>query len=185
VICFPPFARPDFQGPSDTCKYVTAADLSDPKAPSFDSYTVPTEEKISNPKLDLSNNSIAKRYQTVLRQELNNGANFAGHYRVAIWGCGSSCAMFAVINLKTGHVITPEGLTSVSGNHLAADDFLSNTESESWGFRYRIGSKLLVLLGTLREDEAREGAFYFALDNEKLLPVHSTVVKKHCENPKP
>jgi len=92
--------------------------------------------------------------------------------------------MFAVINLKTGHVITPEGLASVSGNHLAADDFLPNTESECWGFRYRIESKLLVLVGTLDEDEAREGAFYFVLQNEKLLPVHSTVVKKNCENVK-
>src|SRR5271156_2810076 len=114
LILFPAFARPDFQTPPDTCKFVTAADLSDPKAPRFDSYAVPTEGKISNPKLDPSSNSIAKRYQTVLRQELHNGANFAGHYRVAIWGCGSSCAMFAVINLKTGHVITPEGLASVS-----------------------------------------------------------------------
>jgi hypothetical protein len=177
-------AQPNLQTPSDTCAFVTAAVLSDPKAPSFDSYAVPIEEKISNPKLELSSNTIAKRYQTVLRQELHNGPNFAGHYRVAIWGCGTSCAMFAVINLKTGQIITAEGLTSVSGNHLAADDFLSNTGSESWGFRYKTGSKLLVLVGTLDEDESREGAFYFVLQNEKLIPIHSTVVKKNCENVK-
>jgi len=93
--------------------------------------------------------------------------------------------MFAVINLKTGQIITAEGLTSVSGNYLVADEFLPNTESESWGFRYGTRSKLLVLVGALDEDESREGAFYFVLQNEKLLPVHSTIVKKPCENLKP
>jgi len=93
--------------------------------------------------------------------------------------------MFAVINVRTGQIITAQGLTSVSGTHLAADDFLANTESETWGFRYRTGSKLLVLVGTLDEDESRQGAFYFVLQNEKLLLIHSTVVKKNCENVRP
>jgi len=93
--------------------------------------------------------------------------------------------MFAVINLKTGQVITAEGLTSVSGDQLEAEDFLPNAGGESWGLRFKTGSKLLVLVGTLDEDESREGAFYFVLQNEKLLPIYSTVVKKHCENTKP
>jgi len=167
------------------CRSITAADLSDPKAPSFESFPSAKEGKFSHAKLDLSSNSLAKTYRTVLHQELAKGPNYAGHYRVAIWGCGSSCAMFAVINLKTGQIITAEGLTSVSGNYLVADEFLPNTESESWGFRYGTRSKLLVLVGALDEDESREGAFYFVLQNEKLLPVHSTIVKKPCENLKP
>jgi len=184
VISLPTFAQPNHQSPSDTCRLITAADLSDSKAPTFEFLPSAREGEFPYAKLDLSSNPIAKTYRTVLRQELAKGPNYAGHYRVAIWGCGSSCAMFAVINLKTGQVITAEGLTSVSGNHLAVDDFLPNTESESWGFRYRIGSKLLVLVGTLDEDESREGAFYFVLQSEKLLPIHSTVVTKNCENVK-
>jgi hypothetical protein len=184
LIFFPVLARPNVQTPSEPCKFVTAADLSDPKAPRFESYAAAPEDKIASPKLDLSSNPIAKRYQTVLRRELHHRANFAGHYRLAIWGCGSSCAMFAVIDLKTGQIITVEGLNSVGGNHLAADDFLPDTESGSWGFRFGTGSKLLVLVGTLDEDESREGAFYFVLQNEKLVPIHSTVVKKNCENVK-
>jgi hypothetical protein len=185
LISFPAFARTDFQTPSDACRIVTAADLADPKAPSFESYAVQTEAKVSNPKLDLSSNPVGKTYRTTLRQELRKGPNFAGHYRLAIWGCGSSCVMFAVINLKTGQVITAEGLTSVSGDQLEAEDFLPNAGGESWGLRFKTGSKLLVLVGTLDEDESREGAFYFVLQNEKLLPIYSTVVKKHCENTKP
>jgi hypothetical protein len=185
LMSFPAFARPDFQTPSDRCKFVTTANLSDPEAPRFDSYPVLTEEKVSNPKLDLSSNPIAKRYRTVLRYQVSEGSNFAGHYRVATWGCGMTCAMFAVVNLKTGQVITPKRASSVFGIHLAADDFLPNAETGGWGFRYTTRSNLLVLVGMLDEDESRDGAFYFALQNEKLIPIHSTIVKKNCENVNP
>jgi hypothetical protein len=43
-------------------------------------------------------------------------------------------------------------------------------------------SRLLVVLGDLDEDESREGAFYFVLDHERLRLIHSTQVKKSCEN---
>jgi hypothetical protein len=39
-----------------------------------------------------------------------------------------------------------------------------------------------VILGDLDEDESREGAFYFVLNDERLRLIHSTLVKKNCEN---
>ncbi len=167
------------------CRFVTAADLSDPKAPTFKSYPVTTRETVSSPKLDLTSNPIAKRYRTVLRREVGKGSNYAGHYRIAFWGCGTSCAMFAVVNLKTGRVITPHGFTTVSGVHLAADEFLPNTESDGWAFRYKSDSTLLVVVGALDENESRQGAFYFVLKGETLRQVHSTVVRKNSEEVKP
>ena len=41
---------------------------------------------------------------------------------MAIWGCGTSCAMFAIVNLKTGRVITPEGFHSTSTVYFDVDD---------------------------------------------------------------
>src|SRR5262245_16415153 len=94
--------RPDQQEdvPSafDKCRIVTAADLTDSKAPSFATYRVSVVLSKANAKLDLASNPIAKEFRTVLQQELAKGPNFAGHYRVAAWGCGSSCTMFAVID---------------------------------------------------------------------------------------
>jgi len=113
------------------------------------------------------------------------GANFAGHYRVAFWGCGASCAMFAVVNLITGRVITPKEFATVVGIHLAADDFLSGTASSGWGFRFKNDSNLLVALGAPDEDESRSGAYYFLLEGEKLRLVHTTRINKNCENAKP
>lgn len=159
----------------DKC-LVSSADLVDKKAPTFAAYRAKSPETVENPKLDLKSNPIARVYRTLLRQEVTLGPNFAGHYRVAIWGCGSSCAMFAVVNLKTGRVITPEGFHSTSTVYFDVDD----KKIKVFGFRK--DSKLLVILGDLDEDESREGAFYLVLENEHLRLVHSTRVTKDCEN---
>jgi hypothetical protein len=175
----------DAPAPSEDCRFIKAADLSDAKAPTFGGYPTRTHEEISTASLDLESNPIAKTYRTVLRREMAEGPNYAGHYRVAIWGCGASCAMFAVVNLKTGNVITANGFTTVIGAHLLADDFLPGTKSDGWGFRYENGSSLLVVLGEIDEDESRDGAYYFVLQNEALRLIHTTHVNKSCGDPKP
>lgn len=174
----------DIQSTLDKCRLVTSADLADAKAPTFASYRVTVPEVSSTPKLDLKSNPIARTYRTVLGQEIARGPNFAGHYRVAIWGCGSSCAMFAVVNLNTGRVITPNGFQATGTVHFDVDDkkFFRGSQSEDEVIGFRKDSGLLVILGDLDDDESREGAFYFVLENEHLRLVHSTPIMKHCEN---
>jgi hypothetical protein len=140
-----------------------AKDLTDQSAPKFEAYPSATHPLTGPVKLDLRSNPIAKRYRTLITQEMRHGANFAGYYRVVIWGCGSSCAQFAVVNLKTGRAITASDVNSVSDVHFAADDFLPKTDSDSWGFRFMKNSRLLVLIGALNEDDSKAGAFYYVL----------------------
>jgi hypothetical protein len=168
----------------DKCRAVTPEDVTDKRAPSFAAYRVTSPETVENPSLNLKSNPIAPTYRTVLRQETAQGPNFAGHYRVAVWGCGSSCSMFAVVNLDTGRVITPEGFSHTSGVHFGVDTQKLFPESQMdyslLGFTK--DSRLLVVLGDLDEDESREGAFYFVLDHERLRLIHSTSVTRDCEN---
>jgi hypothetical protein len=168
----------------DKCRTVTSVDLADEKAPTFVAYPVSSTETVENPKLDLKSNAIARMYRTVLRQEISLGPNFAGHYRVAVWGCGSSCAMFAVVNLKTGRVITPDEFSHTSAVYFGVEswDVLPQSPRDNGLFGLRRDSRLLLVLGDLDEDENREGAFYLVLDNEHLRLVHSTLVQKDCEN---
>ena len=86
----------------EKCRIVTTGDLTDKQVPSFATYQVSSAETRESATLDLKSNPIARTYRTVLKGEMAEGPNFAGHNRVAVWGCGSSCAMFAVVNLKTG-----------------------------------------------------------------------------------
>jgi hypothetical protein len=92
--------------------------------------------------------------------------------------------MFAVVNLKTGRVITPQGFTAASTVYFGTEDekAIPDSQSEDGVLGFRKDSRLLVILGDLDEDESREGAFYFVLDHERLRLVHSTVVEKNCEH---
>src|SRR5258707_6087028 len=78
---------------SGDCRFITAADLFDPKAPVFEAYPSAGREHILNPKLDPISNPIAKRYRTVLRLEIALGSNYYEHYRDAILRCLASFAM--------------------------------------------------------------------------------------------
>lgn len=172
----------DSPSPFDKCRIVTSRDLLDAKAPHFDSYRVSIPKTWGKAKLDVSSNPTARTYRTLLRRELSQGPNFAGHYRIAVWGCGSSCAMFALLDAETGRVITPENFSHTSGVYFGVDNHLAfpESQSESGLFAFRKDSKLLVVLGDLDEDESREGAFYFVLDGERLKLVHTTFVTKDC-----
>ena len=45
-----------------------------------------------------------REFRTVLRQGAQKGPNFAGHYTVVEWGCGSNCVVFAVVDAANGKV---------------------------------------------------------------------------------
>jgi len=179
------FGQGNDPSPAEKCRFVTAADLADAAAPAFGEYPTAAAKVVSASQLDLKSNPIARRYRTVLRREMAEGPNYAGHYRLAFWGCGASCAMFAVINLRTGSVITPKEFGYVLGTNLAADDFLAGAPSDGWGFRFMRNSSLLVVLGAPDEDESKTGAYYFVLQDEKLHLIHTTIPTKNCENTKP
>jgi hypothetical protein len=187
VMVIPTFAfgQKNKPSPAEKCHFVTDADLSDAKAPAFGEYPTAAEKVAPARKLNLKSNPIATTYRTVLRREMAEGPNYAGHYRLAFWGCGASCAMFAVINLRTGSVITAKEFGYVLGTDLAADDFLPGTLSDGWGFRFKRNSSLLVVLGAPDEDESKTGAYYFVLRGEGLRLIHTTIPEKKCENARP
>jgi hypothetical protein len=165
------------------CRSIKANDLGDPNAPTFSNYPVALEDPVIHPKVDTRTTTIGRRYRTVLRNFIESGANYAGHYTVVVWGCGSSCSSFAVVNLKTGQVIVPTGINSVTGIHLdnTTEQFLPEGLHSYWGYRYRLDSSLLVLVGMLNEKESREGAYYFVMENDRLRQVYQTQVIKDCK----
>jgi hypothetical protein len=54
---------------------------------------------------DFKTDPAAWLYRTQIRTQCKTeGINFAGHYTLAIWGCGSSCKVIAVIDRITGKI---------------------------------------------------------------------------------
>ena len=58
--------------------------------------------KLAEP--DFNTNHDANRFVTRITKECENGINFAGHYTLVTWGCGSPCQSGVVVDRKTGDI---------------------------------------------------------------------------------
>jgi hypothetical protein len=94
------------------------------RAPTFEDFRV--EQTFKNPShpIDLSSHPQGRMYRTRLREAAVRPPDFAGHYVVAEWGCGTGCAVHRLIDLKTGGIY--------------------NAPSATRGFEYRIDSALVI-----------------------------------------
>jgi hypothetical protein len=93
--------------------------------PRFEAYPVHDTFTGTPAPVDLSSAQGARRFRTVLRAGAAKGPNFAGHYTVVQWGCGSPCQSYAIVDARTGRVRFGE-------------------ESLSVGTDFRLDSRLLV-----------------------------------------
>jgi len=72
--------------------------------PGFDDYPV---KKISKDKImvvDLKSHPKAGFFRSHLSEVKGRSANFAGHYVVVTWGCGTSCQTVALVEVKSGKI---------------------------------------------------------------------------------
>jgi hypothetical protein len=72
--------------------------------PKFEDYNIKNIYSGKTHTVILHNNPQTRMFRTVLRNGATNGVNFAGHYTVVIWGCGTSCQSFAIIDQIDGKV---------------------------------------------------------------------------------
>ena len=134
--------------------------------PSFESYPAKIVESKNHLKLVLTTR-LAKKYKTVITADSAKPVNFAGHYRVATWGCGTDCRGFAIINKQTGAVYTLPGLEDVAG-------VMGNEEDR---LAFKADSRLFVITG-IKNDTA-EGKFYYVWQKEKLHLLAKHPIVKH------
>lgn len=106
-------------------------------------------------------------FRTMLRENAKEGADFAGHYKVASWGCGSDCRYIAIINLKNGKVYFSPSLLWIG-----TPPMVWNSEKQpEKPINYRVDSKLLIVVGA-RNDEGC-GKYYYKWENSRLKLIRS------------
>ena len=74
-------------------------------APTFEQFAVAPSYSGSVAPVNLNSARGARRYRTVLRYGASEGPNFADHFTVVWWGCGSPCTVVAILDAKTGLVV--------------------------------------------------------------------------------
>lgn len=72
----------------------------------------------------------------------SKGPNFAGHYFVLNWGCGSGCLMLVVADALTGHVYTPPLSVGNVGNQKIGLPSLGTGWAD---FDYKPNSRLFMI----------------------------------------
>jgi hypothetical protein len=104
-----------------------------------------------------------RRFRTRINQAARNGPNFAGHYTIAEWGCGTSCVSVAVIDAETGVVY--EGPFGILPNALLAYGQALRFDRDAKGkylydeLSYRLNSRLLIARGC--PNDANCAAFFY------------------------
>jgi hypothetical protein len=172
LVALPPFAVAADDDPDDAT--ITAADI--PKdAPRFEDYPAkPYTGPHAAP--DVYSQPLSRRYRTKLREWSREKANFAGHYIVATWGCGTGCTQIAIIDAISGKVFHPPGargnsIQDVDPDVLDDEDNPSPLRADFGALRYRADSRLLVLFGAAEWRKENTGISYFVWNHEKLTRI--------------
>jgi hypothetical protein len=122
-------------------------------APRFEDYPVTIVFK-GTPAAPILKTPEERLYRTVIRQGVSKGygvfagsdgkespgPNFAGHYFIITWGCGSPCLMAAIVDAKTGRVYPPPFHDSNPGHVY----FQVPWQFPERALDYRLDSRLLV-----------------------------------------
>ncbi|MBU3069071.1 hypothetical protein KOI40_04515 [Aestuariicella sp. G3-2] len=100
--------------------------------------------------IDLNSHPSASNFRTRFKALQGRPANFAGHYILVYWGCGSGCQMFSIVDVETGQI------------------FMDDDWSSSMGVCVRADSSLLIVNPGVSEP-ARMQSTYYHWDGEQLV----------------
>ena len=154
------------------CLFLIPSQGKEKPVPRFEEYPAragfrgsPAPAIISHPR--------ARLFRTMIKTQAKNQANFAGHYYLAIWGCGSDCRGFALIDARTGRVYFNPRALNVIGVPFHDEDSL----------QFRRDSRLLIISGSVdgfggHRDEAK---FYYEWRENQFRLLRRTKIKKSNE----
>jgi len=110
----------------------------------------------------------ARKFRTRPRLGADVGPNFADHYTVATWGCGSGCHALAIIDAESGKVFFDPTILWVGMCKFREEEPI----------RYRRDSRLLIIAGA-RNDQGN-GTYYYEWTGTALVPRRSIETNRPC-----
>lgn len=136
------------------------------KLPKFEDYPVNEIFKGKPTKPILKKNSQEWHFKTNINNGASQGVNFAGHFTIVEWGCGTICQEYAIVDLQNGKVYMPQGKTGRT----------------SYGLIYKTNSNLLITdpidSATAKGYELKIPAwltsYYYVWDGSKMNLIDST-----------
>ena len=131
--------------------------------------------------LNVRSHRLARMYRTSIREQLQEeGINFAGHYTIAVMGCGTGCSITAIVDARNGNAYFPRELNGWSVEP-GIYEFKENEDVRT----FRANSRLLKIIGAPRlsadEKWGPGGVYYYEWVNNQLRQVRAdtTGSKRH------
>lgn len=120
-------------------------------------------EALPTPPALIETNSFAHRYRTRLTEGLRDlPVNFAGHYVMVTWGCGTTCLDGGMVDARSGEATAlPFLLDSFGSFEVEIDDPLL----------FSADSRLVIMLGRLRAVDEIPRQYFFEWVGDKLEPL--------------
>ena len=121
--------------------------------------------------LNLRSHRMARMFRTRIREQLHEeGINFAGHYTIAVMGCGTGCSTTAIVDARTGRAYFPRVFDGWSVGPGGYPDEGEDVRT------FRTNSRLLKVFGAPRlgayEEWGPPGIYYYEWKNNRLRQVH-------------
>jgi hypothetical protein len=144
--------------------------------PRFEAYAAPIYKGKIAP-VNLKSAKGAGSFRTRLREGAEKGVNFAGHYTLVAWGCGTGCLDVGIIDAKTGMVYFPKELGG-----LGVWFFSDNPDDEA--LQFKPNSRLLMLSGFPasegNSDNPKTGLYYYEWTGTRLKLVKFVAKKREA-----
>jgi len=154
------------------------APLTSSPTPRFEDY--PAQKFTGRLATPIIANQRARLYRTMIREDALKGPNFAGHYTIARWGCGSTCVGFAVIDARTGKIHFHPKVPQVMQVPYQAEDVL----------QFRPDSRLLIISGEILPIDPNSsgrseyaGKFYYEWKNSQFRLVGTAAIRREAGAP--
>jgi hypothetical protein len=129
----------------------------------FNDYRV--NERFTGKTAPLVLSRAPRQFRTRLREAAREKPNFAGHFIVTSWGCGTECIEGAIIDAKTGRVfMLPFSLCCWSPG--SVDENFKPVE-------YHLNSSLIILSGARNEKDGDYATRFYRFQNNRLVLLKS------------
>jgi hypothetical protein len=135
---------------------ICVAAFAEPRRLRFEDHPVETKKILRRAPVRLVT-SFDREFRTRITDAAKEAPNFAGRYRIEIWGCGSGCANGALLDLESGSVYRlPLDYRS--------DGWLEGCNMLGPDLGFRLDSRLFVVT-------CASFAHYFVWNGERFTPL--------------
>jgi hypothetical protein len=127
--------------------------------PTFDQFVV-RDSFSGQPAKPILRTPRDRLFRTMIRNGAAKGPNFAGHYTIVYWGCGTSCIQAVVVEAKGGRVqsLSFSALTYGSAlRYVDGKNVVDDIDFEPLSFNLK--SRLLIVRGCPEDKNC--SAFYY------------------------